>query len=141
MLDQQTLPVFFGTISLVSISKSYKLLLGTNAYLLVELLNCCFLWAILWQTQVCVDEKAAHQTQLVPWTSARCHCGLWLPGIPGAASSGQITPSKRVMDPLHWPLEQDQLSQVIGLLLWNNLMTSVLLCAPESSRKVCALQQ
>lgn len=136
--DQQTLSVFLGWSHWPPLPSLLQAVAGNKW---IELLNCWFLWAVLWQNQVCVDGKLhiKHNFHLAqePVISAACGCLGFLGLLPLDTSS----PPKRVMVPLRWPLEHDQLSQVIGLSLWNNLMVSALLCAPESSRKVCALQQ
>lgn len=43
--------------------------------------------------------EAAYQTQLSPGTRACYHCSVWLPGIPGAASSGHVISSKEGYGP------------------------------------------
>lgn len=89
----------FGTISQASISKSltscsweqmntYWLNFWTADFFGPSLGRFRFVWM-----------GSCTQTQLVPGTRACYHCGLWLPGIPVAASSGHIISPKEGYGP------------------------------------------
>lgn len=108
VLHQETLPVFLGQSPwpplpnlLQAAAGSKWILTGWTSELLISLGH------PLAGSGLCGWE-AAHPTQPVPGTSAYCPCGLGLPGIPGAASSGHSSHPRKVMVPLHCPLEQDQ---------------------------------
>lgn len=114
MLDQQTLPVFLGQSHWPPLPNLLQAAAGNK-------------WDTYWLNSSSGDFFGASfgRLRFVWMGSCRSNTTFtWHKSLlalqPGAASSGHAIPPKRVMLPLHCPLEQDQLAQVIGLSLGNN---------------------